>query len=454
MAIFEPDSADVFADTRAFACPGLYRIVAARDGGICRVRIPLGCLSTDQLRAVASVAEKHGNGIVELTNRANFQIRGISASEQELSISELIEAGLGTGERWADDTRNVLVNPSAGSDPLDLIDVRPIAGEILDRLSHDVRFAVLSPKFALQIDGGGAMSVADHAHDIWLLAVDTGEVGVMFKMGLGSPIDYGADAGGTRLIRPSDCLDVALAAIEEFIETGVRGLGLTHIRHLLETTTRDEFWHRVEFRIGRPVFETASGPGRSTAIEVTKPPVGSIAQREVNLRSVGAAPVLGRIDAVGLAAVSEVADIFGHGALRLTPWRSFLIPDIEADRAADALAVLGRAGLVCRDDNPLSRLVACAGNSGCASGMTDTKTDAQRLAGLLSESAERATVHVSGCSKSCAMPGTADVTLVGVADGLYDLYRRDPRDGTRFGAHLAERIDVGQAAKHILGAEA
>lgn len=454
MAIFEPDSADVCADPRAFACPGLYRIVPAKDGGICRVRIPLGCLSADQLRAVSSVAAKHGNGIVELTNRANFQIRGISTSQQELSISELVEAGLATDERWADDTRNVLVNPSAGNDPLDLFDVRPIAAAILDRLSHDVSFAVLSPKFALQIDGGGAMSVADHAHDIWLLAVETDTHGVMFKIGLGGSIDYGADDGGTRLIRPADCLDVIVAAIEEFIEAGVRGLGFTRIRQLLETMTRDEFYHRVECRVGRRVFESVPGPVRSHAVAVTKPPVGSIAQRDMNLRSMGAVPVLGRIDAAGLAAVSEVADIFGHGAVRLTPWRSFLIPDIEADRATDALAVLGRAGLVCRDDNPLSRLVACAGNSGCASGMTDTKTDAQKLAGLLRESAGRGTVHISGCSKSCAVPGTADITLVGVANGLHDLYRRDPTGGTRFGARLAERIDIGQAAKHILGAEA
>ncbi len=408
----------------------------------------------DQLRAVASVAERYGNGIVELTNRANLQIRGIAVPEQELSISELVEAGLGTGERWADDTRNVLVNPSAGSDPLDLIDVRPIATAILDRLSRDVGFAILSPKFALQIDGGGAMSVADHAHDIWLLAVDTDAHGVMFKMGLGGPIDYGADNGGTRLIRPPDCLDVVVAAIEEFIETGVRGLGLTHVRQMFETTTRDEFWRRIARRVGRPAVKLASSPVRVHAVAVNQPPVGIIAQRTPDLRSVGAVPALGRIDAVGLAAVGEVAEIFGRGTLRLTPWRSFLIPDIEADRVTDALAVLNRAGLVCQNDNPLSRLIACAGSSGCASGLADAKGDARRLAGLLVDSKLQETVHVSGCSKSCAVPGTADVTLVGVANGLYDLYRRDPAGGTRFGARLAERIDVGQAAKHILGAEA
>ena len=453
MAKFEPNSADLRGDPRAFACPGLYRIVPAKDGGICRVRIPLGCLSADQARAIASVATEHGNGIVELTNRGNIQIRGILGPEQELLISELVDSGLGTGERWADDTRNVLMNPSAGNDPDELIDVRPIAAAILDRFSNDIGFAVLSPKFALQIDGGGAMSLADHAHDVWLLAVDTDAHGVMFKMGLGGPIDYGPDCVDARLVRPSECLEVVVAATLEFIETGVRGSGSTHIRQLLETMTRDAIWHRVEHRIGRSLLKIVPGQLRSRAVLVTRPPVGIIAQRVPHLRSVGAAPVLGRIDARGLGAVADIATRFGGGNLRLTPWRSFLIPDVAEDSAEDALGALSRAGLVCRDDNPLSRLVACAGSSGCGSAKTDAKKDAQLLAGFLNSSIGRDTIHVSGCSKSCAVPGVADVTLVGVSDGLYDLYRRSPISDARFGARMVERVDIGQAAGHILGAK-
>ena len=47
---------------RDCACPGLFRIVAARDGGICRIKLPLGHLSGAEARAVAEAAARFGNG--------------------------------------------------------------------------------------------------------------------------------------------------------------------------------------------------------------------------------------------------------------------------------------------------------------------------------------------------------------------------------------------------------
>ena len=191
---------------------------------------------------------------------------------------------------------------------------------------------------------------------------------------------------------------------------------------------------------------------RTAAGRTTRAPLGVLAQREVDLRSVGAAPVLGRIGAGGLETLADVADTYGRGKIRLTPWRSFLVPNVPAGTARDAVGVLARAGLVCDADDPLSRLIACAGCTGCASGKADVKADARRLADLIGSSADRASIHLSGCGKSCAVPGTADVTLVAISDGAYDLYRRDPGASGRFGALLARGIGLYEAAQRIAGA--
>jgi precorrin-3B synthase len=57
----------------------LWRIVAARDGGICRIKLPGGLLLADQAEAVADAAERFAGGVIEATNRANLQIRGIGS---------------------------------------------------------------------------------------------------------------------------------------------------------------------------------------------------------------------------------------------------------------------------------------------------------------------------------------------------------------------------------------
>ena len=47
---------DPAVSPRPSACPGLWRIVAARDGGICRIKLPGGLLLADQADAVAEAA--------------------------------------------------------------------------------------------------------------------------------------------------------------------------------------------------------------------------------------------------------------------------------------------------------------------------------------------------------------------------------------------------------------
>ena len=59
-------------------CPGAHRPMASGDGLVVRVRPPLGEVTPDQARGLADLAERFGNRAVELTNRANLQIRGVA----------------------------------------------------------------------------------------------------------------------------------------------------------------------------------------------------------------------------------------------------------------------------------------------------------------------------------------------------------------------------------------
>ncbi|GAB7524476.1 hypothetical protein PBS_34630 [Paraburkholderia sp. 2C] len=149
---------------------------------------------------------------------------------------------------------------------------------------------------------------------------------------------------------------------------------------------------------------------------------GAHAQREPGMSYVGGAPPLGRVDAPALRELAALARDTGNGTLRVTPWQSVLLPDVRTEAAPSTLLRLASLGFACDRALPFARLIACTGSSGCAKGHADTKADAKRLAARLPADIE---VHLSGCTRSCAAAHPVPFTLLAVAPGRYDLYRRD-----------------------------
>lgn len=60
-------------------CPSVLRPMPSGDGLIVRIQPGEQSITAPQLRALAHAAAQYGNGIVELTRRANMQIRGVTA---------------------------------------------------------------------------------------------------------------------------------------------------------------------------------------------------------------------------------------------------------------------------------------------------------------------------------------------------------------------------------------
>lgn len=429
----------------ASACPGLFRIVPARDGGICRLKIPLGQLSSDQARAIAAAAGQFGNGGIDVTNRANLQLRGISPTHEMPLIAALLEAGLGPTRPEADDIRNVMVSPTAGIDPAQKIDALPLARDLLDRLQSNDRYAALSPKFCIQVDGGESVAAVDHPHDIWLASID----GERLALGIaGCPPVEVDDAISFVVVDTEQAGDVVAAALDLFLEHAAGDADIKRMRNLLARMTREQFFDRLSQKVALHRDVTVASWRRQTPAFLGH--VGVRAQRQDGFVLVGAVPPLGRLSPGTLVQLADVADRHGDGSLRLTPWQSVLVPSIRRDNATGAVRGLEAAGFVCDPDRPLASIVACSGATGCASGMSDTKADAVRLAqALRSGDKLPGLVHFTGCAKSCASAGVADFTLLASAPGTYALYRKSAAGPDKFGQTIDGKVSVEQAGTYL-----
>ncbi|WP_438868204.1 precorrin-3B synthase [Pseudomonas sp. L1(2025)] len=411
---------------RPSACPGLLRIVQALDGGICRIKLAGGSITAAQAVAVADAAQTYAGGVIEATNRANLQIRGIGA-EQDALIALLLAAGLGPSNAAGDDVRNLMLSPSAGIDPQMLFDTRPLADQVLATLQNHPRFHELSAKFAVQLDGGEALAMLEHHHDLWLSAFEQSSE-TLLAFGLAGCPGLDAPLGAVPLEQGRA---LVVAVLEAFLDLATPTQ--TRMRHLAV----DNLLAHLSLPL-LPVDGFKRPVGRALLH------LGTYPQRQKNLFYVAAVAPLGRLDSNMLKGAAQLASEFGDGTLRFTPWQGVLLPNLENHGAVTA--GLERSGFLCSVDQPLARMIACTGSSGCGKGLADTKADALQLAALQPGH----DVHLSGCPRSCAAAHTAPVTLLAVSPGHYDVYFREAAQ-PGFGRLHARTLSIEAAGALLRG---
>nr|WP_322042388.1 precorrin-3B synthase [Paraburkholderia sp. J67] len=433
-----------WAAARRSACPGLVRVVTARDGGLCRIRLPGGALPATQAHAMAEAALAHAHGTLELTNRANIQIRGIRTGSEAALTAALVAAGLGPSMAasegadlsTADELRNLMLSPLAGLDPDALIDTTTLTAPLVAMLQGEPRFAALSPKFAMLIDGGERLAALDHPHDIWLAAAPHDD-GVRFMFGLAGCPDDGA-IGSIAATHAATLIHALLHAFLDLAQPGetrmrevVAAHGVPAVlqqaqRHARIDIERVDNWRRTRVDLGLRLGVHSLNADENGAAGY-----------------VGCQPPLARLDAATLHGLATLAQTHADGMLRITPWQGAILPNVPQHAMPDALKRLQALGLITDDANPLARTIACTGSAGCAKSRADTKADALQLAAHLPRDTH---VHLSGCERSCAAAHCAPFTLLAVAPGEYDLYERDAHMAS-FGRLVARHLTIEAAAR-------
>lgn len=399
-------------------CPGMVRLAAMADGGLARLRAPGGALTVAQLRAVADAAERLGSGVVDLTNRANLQIRGLALDAGPALVAALEHTGFQFhGE--ADRRRNILLDPFAGLDPLEIRDLRPLALALDDALVTAPWIALLSPKFSFVLDGGGECRVGAAPSDVTVVAVEEGVA-----------LYVGGRLLGVFGERETLHALLALAAAAAAIGPDARSKDIP-----VET-----------------LGAIAKQDVRVAELYPLSPRYGAVATREVGRSALSLPAPVGRLDPVMLRFLACVAEADGNGEVRLAPWSAVVVPDVAAGRADAVLAAAETAGFTPVAVARRLEVAACSGAGCCDRAREPAKKLAAEVLALAARDFERlpeapARLHLSACAKGCAGSTPADFLLLGdsVRDG-WGLHRHGaPR---RPGPEL-RRLD-GPSAADIL----
>ena len=86
-------------------------------------------------------------------------------------MTGLVDLGIVTRGAGADNVRNITASPTAGVDPQELIDVRPLVKQLHHHILNHRELYGLPRKFNIAFDSGGVISTLEDTNDIGFAAV-------------------------------------------------------------------------------------------------------------------------------------------------------------------------------------------------------------------------------------------------------------------------------------------
>ncbi|WP_045837123.1 precorrin-3B synthase [Hyphomicrobium sp. 99] len=406
-------------------CPGALRPMCSGDGLLVRVRPRAGAFSVPTLRAIAETAARFGSGEIDLTNRGNLQLRGVSEDTFEPAIAALRSVDLIDTSAAIEAVRNVVVDPLCSVDP-DRGNVRDLASRFEDALAEDARLLALPGKFGFSFSGNSELRVGGRTADI-MVASEADR----FVIGLDEAADFCAVVPENEVIKAT------------------RGLALAFLDLAAEHATLRRMKDAVARFGAAEIFEMAGlkASSRSPKAEAVSAPAGMLARGD-RVFGVGIGLPFGRIAAGQIerlcqsAAGVKLEDVF-TGSQRI-----LIFAVGECASAKRLLQAANDAGLITSNDDVRLEMDVCPGSPGCGNATTDTRADARRLVEALNGTLSGYSVHVSGCEKGCARRSAADFTLVAHA-GRYDLIRRG-RPGDPIALANVEADDIGNAVSRFI----
>ncbi|WP_279777915.1 precorrin-3B synthase [Sphaerisporangium sp. TRM90804] len=381
----------------------------AADGPLARVRVPGGVVSAAQLRELAAAADELGSGVIELTSRANVQVRGLRSPAA--FAARIAAAGLLPSPAH-ERVRNIVASPLGGRGPSGALATEPLVAALDTALCATPGLAGLPGRFLFALDDGTG-DAAGLGADVTFGAGGLLLAGTGVGFAAGGPFPAEGLTAGSAVPRPGagtagpphpagrptptgDPVTLMIAAAEAFLaERGDDGAW-----RIAELTGGPA---RIAARLGGATTgEPAPGPAPRRA--------GPVGQRDGRVALEAVVP-LGRLSPAQARALAGTAR-----PVRLTPWRTVVLLDVDA-RAVEALAgPLEDAGLVTDPASPWVGVTACTGRPGCAKSLADVQADAARWAAGR-DRAPAVPVHWAGCERRCGLPRGRVTQMVATGEG-------------------------------------
>jgi sulfite reductase (ferredoxin) len=459
------------AEFRAFRVPrGVYE---QRESGtyMLRARCPAGMVLPHQMRALAAVSRRYGNGVLHVTTRQDVQIHRVLLKDIHPALVELQAAGLSTKGGGGNTVRNITGCYDAGVCAHEVFDPTPYVIALTEFLLPDPLSYQLPRKYKIAFSGCPRDCSGATINDLGFVAGRRGDA-------RGFAVYVGGGMGATS--RVGDLLEAFVPAEEAHLTAEAikrvfdqhgnrRNRHRARIRFLVEDIGLPRFreLYLIEFRalrdagVAMPAMRAVSPRSPSQPRQASETANGfsewqnrcAMPQKQGGYALVHIPLFLGDIDAGHFEKLAAIVEQYGEGALRATQRQNLVLRWVHQTELPALHARLQAIGLANAEAPLLANLVACTGASTCRLGICLSRGLAKALRGALTAASadldgiEPLNISISGCPNSCGRHPVADIGLFGAARRANG--RLVPQYVLQLGGHVAEgetRLAQGEQA--------
>jgi len=412
--------------------------------GMCRIKIPYGGVSPEQLEVLADLSEEYSDAILHVTTRQDFQLHFVHIEDTSDMMRRLAAVGITTREACGNSVRNVTGCPLAGVCKTETFDISPYAQALMTfMLGHpDVQDfgRKFKPAFSgCEHEACGLVQMHDGGY---VARIQDGVKGFKIVVGGGLGAVPHQAAVLSEFTPAEELLPTMQAVSRVFARLGekanrnrarikflVAKLGIEEFRSLVEeerkTLPHDPRWTSLIEEMDATSGEPA-GPGAE--LPAGERPDGFDEWFATNVRDQrqeGYSVVtlnlpLGDFTADQARSLADIARKYTGDNMRTTVEQNMVLRFV---RNADLVAVyeaLEAAGLGAPGGETIVDVTSCPGTDTCKLGIAASRGLGgelrQRLAAksaMLPEAVKALRIKVSGCFNSCGQHHLADIGFYG-----------------------------------------
>ncbi len=458
-----------------------------------RVAIPYGVLAARQMRQLARIARRWDRGFGHFTTRQNIQFNWIALDQAPDIIDALADVDMHAIQTSGNCIRNVTTDPYAGVAVDELEDPR-IWAEILRQWStNHPEFLFLPRKFKIAITGAAEDRAAIKFHDIGLKLVKSigGQTGFRVYVGGGQGRSPYIAQELNNFVPKGQLLSYLEAIMRVYnlhgrrdniykarIKSLVNALGIDELRRQVDqqwqSTGHDtvdmppDSLARIAARFASPRLDTISQGTATKARHQADPAFAhwlahnvaphrnpNYAIVNVSLKEPGQVP--GDATADQMDAISDLAERYSSGEIRVTYQQNLVLPYVARDDLAIVFDRLVAAGLATANTDLITDIISCPGLDFCNLANARAIPIAQQIA-LRFQDHKRASeigplrLNISGCINACGHHHAANIGILGVDKKGTEHYQITLGGSPTDQASIGEIIGPSFPADQVAGA--